>query len=287
MTRTEDTDPAWHQRLSSAGLAQISRLLDHGPEELGLPGRWQALTKPGLGGRQRWRWELTDTDGHTHVLYVKRYAATPPKQQWDRVWRQHTRHSRAWWEFRQAQALAAAHVPVPPAVAVAEQMRGPFEHRSVVLLEAVAGDAFDRVWPDMCRRNAPVTRAPARHELTVQLARFVAAFHDTGLCHRDLYLCHVFADLDPQAQRAPRFTLVDLARTHRPRWRRMRWIIKDLAQLDCSARQIGASRTDRWRFLRVYLGRHAGAAHLRRYAPRIVRKSNWILRQIERRQRRS
>ena len=69
---------------------------------------------------------------------------------------------------------------------------------------------------------------------------------------------------------------------HNPRLRRMRWIIKDLAQLDASARQVGASRTDRLRFLRAYLDLGPRAARVRWYARRIVRKSDWILRRIAR-----
>ena len=115
-----------------------------------------------------------------------------------------------------------------------------------------------------------------------------AAFHGTGLCHRDLYLCHIFAEIDAKpVRKTPRFHLIDLARVHRPRWRRMRWIIKDLSQLDASARQVGASRTDRLRFLRAYLHLPREAQRVRWYVRRIVRKSDWILRRIERKSRAS
>ena len=157
-------------------------------------------------------------------------------------------------------------------------MYGLLERCSVVLIEAVVGDGFDRAWADACRRNAPLTRGLARHDTAVRLGRFVSAFHQTGFCHRDLYLCHVFADFDPAGRRPP-------VRTFRPRVRRMRWVIKDLAQLDSSARQIGASRADRLRFLCAYLGLQHGTARIRWYARRIVRKSDWILRRIERKSR--
>jgi hypothetical protein len=156
-----------------------------------------------------------------------------------------------------------------------------------VILENAPGDGLDRVWRGLLVGDAPITRGPARHEITARLGRFVAAFHGAGCCHRDLYLCHIFADLDPAGDRPPRFTLIDLARTHYPRWRRMRWIIKDLSQLDASAREIGATRADRWRFLLAYLNLPPRAVRARWYARRIARKSAWILQREERKKRRS
>ena len=280
MIRRTQVVPDWRERLAAAGLPDLGRLLEGPPSTQGLAGRWQALTKPGLRGRERWRWELDAAGGN--VLYVKRYHGAPVAEQMDRVRRQSVRHSRAWWEFQQSAELSRHYVPAVRAIGVVEEMCAGFEVRSAVLFERVPGDAFDRVWPRLCAQQAPLTRGLARHDVTRRLARFVSAFHQAGLCHRDLYLCHVFADVEPEGTRPPRFTLIDLARTHRPRLRRMRWLIKDLSQLDASARQIGASQTDRCRFLLAYLGLEPGAPRVRWYAHRIVRKSDHILRRIAR-----
>ena len=280
MTRGEISDAEWRARLESAGLGDPVVLLQ-GPPGGHCAGRWEILSKPGLGGRERWRWQLDGTgDG---VLYVKRYLHTTLAQQVDRVRRQTVRHSRAWWEYRLAQELARRCIPAVRAIGFAERMRGAYEVCSAVLFERASGDAFDRVWPGIRDGRAPLACGRPRHKLTRALGGFVSAFHQTGLCHRDLYLCHIFADLDPAGQRPPRFTLIDLARLHRPRWRRLRWIIKDLSQLDCSAQQIGATRTDRLRFLTAYLGLELNSPRVRYYARRIVHKSRQILDRIARR----
>jgi len=275
---------SWSQggvaRLSEAGLTDPGLLLETATPAAALPGSWECLSKPGLGGRERWRWSPAGADAV--VYYVKRYRRTPLREQLDRALRQTPRHSRAWWEFRQSEELTRQFVPVVRALAVAEETSGPLERRSAVVFEGLAGDAFDRVWLRLVAVDAPVTRGLARHDLIRRLARFVSAFHQTGYCHRDLYLCHVFSDLDPDGGRPPRFTLIDLARTHRPRLRRTRWLIKDLAQLDSSARQIGASRGDRLRFLKAYLSLEAHSPRLRWYARRIVRKSDTILHRLAR-----
>ncbi len=278
MSRLALTAPGWSARLAEAGLGDVCDLLDHSPADLRLSGRVEALCKPGLGGRERWRWSLGDDE----VVYVKRYLRTPGREQWDRVWRQTAWHSRAWWEYRQAGELARQYVPAVRAVGVAEEMWGWWERRGVVLFERVGGDGLDRVWTRLVRAEAPVTRGLARHDLARRLGRFVSAFHQTGACHRDLYLCHIFAEIEREAARPPQFALIDLARVHRPRWRRTRWLIKDLSQLDASAQQVGASRVDRLRCLLAYLSLEAHSPRARWFAQRVTRKSARILRRIAR-----
>lgn len=270
----------WAQHLAEAGLREPRRLLTDSPAELLAGGTWVALTKPGLGGRERWQWNLNGSG--ERALYLKRYGRTRLGEQLDRVRRQTAWHSRAWWEYRQAAELARRHIPVARAIAVVEEMRGVYEVRSAVLLERVPGDAFDRVWAKLVRDGAAIVSGPARHDVVRRLARFVSAFHQTGTCHRDLYLCHIFVEFDAAGTRPPRFALIDLARTHRPRLRRTRWLIKDLSQLDSSAQQVGASRSDRLRFLLTYLGLERGAPRARWFARRVARKSAGILRRSAR-----
>jgi heptose I phosphotransferase len=273
----------WRARLTAAGLDRLEHLLAARFWPTAGSGRWTQLTKAGLGGRQRWRWQLNGRSDP--VLYLKRYRRTPIREQWDRSTRQTVLHSRAWWEYQVSRQLLQSGIRSPRAVAYVEDVLPPFERSSALLLEGVSGDALDRVWPPLAASDAPVTHGLARQDLCVRLARFVAAFHGTGFCHRDLYLCHIFVQLDPQGLRPPQFSLIDLARTHRPRLR-MRWIIKDLGQLDVSARQIGATRADRLRFLLAYLGLQRGTPRVRYYVRRIVRKSDGILRRLARKARR-
>lgn len=269
MSRRQQIEPRWQAQFAAAG-ADVLLAFEPSPQ---LPGQWQELGKPNLIGRQRWRWQAED--GNT--VYVKCYRRPALREQLDRIWRQGALHSRAWWEFSVARRLADASIRAPRTVGCAEQMRGAWESASVVLLESAGGDAFDRVWSAGCRSGAWFTRGPARIELTRALARFIAAFHGTGFCHRDLYLCHVFVELDAAGGRPPQFSIIDLARTHRPVWRRMRWLIKDLGQLDSSARQVGATRADRLRFLLAYMGLERGSTRVRWYARRIVKRSDQTL----------
>lgn len=270
---------AWRARLAEAGLPRIDDLLDAGAAGQAAPGVWQRLSKPGLGGRSRWRWEF-EAGGERQVVFIKHYERPALRRQLGRMAAQSIGHSSAWWEFRQAQRLAELHVPAAAAVAYVEDMRGPFEARSAVVLECAPGEAFDRWWTARRARGDPLTEGAARHDLTRRLARFVAAFHQTGLRHRDLYLCHVF--VHHEGRDAPQLRLIDLARVFRPRWRRTRWLLKDLSQLDASARRIGATRADRLRFLLAYLALQRLSPPVRALARRVLRRSDRILRRQRR-----
>lgn len=283
MTPTHEICPAWTQRARTAGLSELPALLDSGAPPHSTA-KWDRLDKPGLNGRARWRVQV-ECDGVAETLFVKRYARPNLRAQCDRFFRQTARHSLAWWEFQQSRRLADLRISVPQPVAFSEKMYGPIEAQSLVVLNHVRGDAFDRTWPRLCAARSPWIFGSKRHELTRRLASFVGAFHATGFRHRDLYLCHVFVELDSPG-RAPAFHLIDLARTFQPaRWRLERWTIKDLAQLDASARQIDASRADRLRFLLAYLQQRRAGDSARRLIAKAVRKSDRILDRIARKSR--
>jgi hypothetical protein len=83
------------------------------------------------------------------------------------------------------------------------------------------------------------------------VAPMVARLHGHGLCFRDLYWNHLFAEgLDP-ARGEP--VLIDVERVFAPRWRRRRWRVKDFAGLLASL-PVPCSRTDALRFLGRCLG---------------------------------
>lgn len=73
--------------------------------------------------------------------------------------------------------------------------------------------------------------------LVEKLAAFAGHFHRTGLSHQDFYLCHLF--WSPQSRE---ICLIDLQRVRYHMGQngqlRLNWIVKDLAQLDYSLRNV-------------------------------------------------
>ncbi|MGQ9651895.1 MAG: lipopolysaccharide kinase InaA family protein [Phycisphaerae bacterium] len=231
-----------------------------GLEDMDAVFRWQQgerLDKPGLEPwRQRWRISLGQETSTAEVVYLKRFLNPPLRRQCAR-WLQGNWHlSTAGIEWQNARDLAAAGIPAAEAVAFGQEMIGPWEKRSFVMLRAVEGISLEK-WVPM---NLPGTRGGAdvgdRRERIDRLARFVAGFHRAGFVHRDLYLSHVF--LQPRIRKPGEteredYRLIDLQRVFRPRWRRCRWVVKDLAALHYSAPVHCVTTTERLRFLVRYV----------------------------------
>jgi heptose I phosphotransferase len=85
----------------------------------------------------------------------------------------------------------------------------------------------------------------------IELAKIARRMHDAGLHHQDFYLNHVL--LCETATGNPELRVIDLGRVREQQPLSQRWILKDLSQLNYSARHL-TCRT-RLRFLRQYLGR--------------------------------
>lgn len=107
-------------------------------------------------------------------------------------------------------------------------------------------------------------------EPTAQLA---ARLHDAGLHHRDLYICHMYANVnvDPID-----LVLMDAGRVKAlPRFFRKRWVVKDLAQFIYSTLSLPVTDDQRTRWLDAYARNRKIAMTLR---SAIDRKVRWIAR---------
>jgi len=226
------------------------------------------LNKPGLGRRRRTRLTLTDATGRTHELYLKRYGPEPSGRG------PHPAET----EADNITAVRAAGVATMQVVAAGAEPLDDGTRRGYLLATAVGGDALERCFEDFLRRRD----AAAAAAITEQLAEMVRRLHAAGLCHRDLYASHVFLEAGGGAVR---LWLIDLARVFRPRWRRRRWRVKDLAQLKYSMPP--AWTQAHWgAFLAAYLGPDA-TVQAPAWNRRIDRKVGAMRRRQEQRSRRT
>ncbi len=94
-----------------------------------------------------------------------------------------------------------------------------------------------------------------RRALIAGVARVARSIHQAGINHRDLYICHFLLDQSQAAGQDPlnpRLFLVDLHRAQIRKRVPRRWRVKDLASIYFSSLDIGLTRRDVLRFLRVY-----------------------------------
>lgn len=104
-------------------------------------------------------------------------------------------------------------------------------------------------WPT----NPPPPRL--RHALTRRLAMMAKGMHDAGLNHRDCYLCHFLLDNATCGEALPRLYVIDLHRAEIREEIPFRYRVKDVAGLHFSSMDVGLSRRDRFRFMKIYSGK--------------------------------
>lgn len=237
-------------------------------------GGGQELTKEGLGERRRTRLALPDAQGRRHQLYLKRYGREPLAGWLRRLVSYGRTCSPARTEFGNIRTAAAAGIATMEGVIFGEDSPRPWPRRSYIIVTAVPGDAMARCFEQFLDSNPG---REAGEAVTRKLVEMVSALHASGWVHRDLYATHIFLH---ESDDGVCLYLIDLARMFRPRWRRFRWRVKDLAQLRYS---MPSAWTDRWWdfFLAEYLGPQ-GRVQAGRYNRAIDRKVRWMLRRNRR-----
>jgi len=157
-------------------------------------------------------------------------------------------------EWRAIQRLHEVGVPTMTAVAYGERGSNPATQHSFIITEELAPtvslEDFAATW-----REQPPEPALKR-ALIAEVARMAGNMHRAGVNHRDFYICHFLLHTDkPVTAHDFHLSLIDLhraqTRTQTPR----RWRNKDLAGLYFSALDIGLTRRDKLRFLKIYFQR--------------------------------
>ncbi len=273
---TSETKPATFTRLNDLLIAPqcVDAFRGAGLDSLdGLFAMEEAdsLGKPGLPSwRQRLRFEL-EVGGQKRTFYLKRFVNPPASA------RREVRRagcgatSTAGVEWTWINRLAADGIAVAEPIAFGEAHTGRRERLSAIVTAGAAGDSLE-TWATRWQANG---NAPLR-QLSLPLAQLIARLHDKGYFHRDLYLCHVF--YDPEAAIEEALRLIDLQRVIRPTCLRRRWLVKDLAALNYSTPPAVATRTDRLRWLKQYLGVSKLDPPARRLAYRVAGKTRRIAR---------
>ena len=232
----------------------------------------ESLAKPGLGSRERIRFELAASDGTVHELYLKRYGPQPLSARVRTLLRHGRFASPASVEWMNVHACLEAGVATMEPLVWGEEDGG---GRSYLVVSAVPGEALERVGEDYWRRHEGDPHAQA--ELTRKLVELVRRLHAAGYVHRDLYASHVFLAEDAAGVT---LHLIDLARMFRLRGRRFRWRVKDLAQLRYSMPPAWVA--EHWSsFLHAYLG-SPDERELARWSRAIEAKADRIRRHAER-----
>lgn len=144
--------------------------------------------------------------------------------------------------------LQSIGVAVPNIIAYGLRGKNPAKQQSFVLMQDLTPTiSLEHLCADW--KITPPTFAFKR-KLIAEVARIARLVHQNGINHRDFYICHFLLDL---AQKDKiQLYLIDLHRAQLRRTTPMRWIIKDLAGLYFSSKDIGLTQRDLLYFMKIY-----------------------------------
>lgn len=157
-------------------------------------------------------------------------------------------------EWESIHRLQELGVETMTGVAFGRRGANPADQHSFIVTEDLAEteslEDFCRDWPQQ-KPDARLKRA-----LVDRVAWMSRTMHEDGINHRDYYICHFLLDVSMGRDRVNpddfRLHLIDLHRAQMRKRTPQRWLVKDIGGLYFSAMDIGLTRNDLFRFMRIY-----------------------------------
>ncbi len=150
-------------------------------------------------------------------------------------------------EWHAIQRLQSLAIPVPEIVDYGCRGHNPAHIQSFLITKELPKNIS---LEDFCRNwkiNPPAFQL--KRALINNVAQIARTLHENGVNHRDFYLCHFLLDRN---SKEVKLYLIDLHRAQIRRYTPTRWIIKDLAGLYFSSKDIGLTTRDLLRFAKEY-----------------------------------
>lgn len=155
-------------------------------------------------------------------------------------------------EWQAIEKLQLLGVAVPAIAAYGKRGWNPARMQSFILMEELA----PVMSLEELGKKAPLQFTPKR-QLIEAVARIARILHDSGINHRDFYICHFLLKLPMEWEKGyleRELYLIDLHRAQIRHLTPMRWIIKDLSGLYFSSKDTVLTQRDKYRFMKAYRG---------------------------------
>ncbi|MCK4487245.1 MAG: lipopolysaccharide core heptose(I) kinase RfaP [Desulfobacterales bacterium] len=157
-------------------------------------------------------------------------------------------------EWRAIQRLEQLGIKTMRLVGYGKRGWNPAQFQSFVITEELANtlslEKFCHDW-----RTSPPSYALKRALIT-EVAKIARTLHEHGINHRDFYICHFLLDISEGRETIDlnhlNLYLIDLHRMQIRRRIPRRWRVKDIGSLYFSSMDVGLTKRDLLRFIRVY-----------------------------------
>lgn len=155
-------------------------------------------------------------------------------------------------EFRACTHLSARGIAVPVVAGFGRTGTNPITRRSFLITDALCDrESLEKIadrW--IAERPSPALK----RRMIVAVGAIARRMHESGVNHRDFYLCHLLADRRALAEGRIDLAVIDLHRAQIRAQTPQRWRTRDLAALAFSSLDLGLTRADRLRFIASYTG---------------------------------
>jgi heptose I phosphotransferase len=153
-------------------------------------------------------------------------------------------------EWDALKRLKSLKIPSMDAVGFGRRGFNPAQTESFLITKELTGIIS---LEDLCRDwSKKPPRLRFKWAVIKEVARMTRIMHANGMNHRDCYICHFLLDQATENTVTPRLYLIDLHRAQLRSATPERWVIKDLAGLYFSSKDIGLTSRDLLRFIREY-----------------------------------
>jgi lipopolysaccharide core heptose(I) kinase len=153
-------------------------------------------------------------------------------------------------EWRAIEKLHSLGLATMTAVAYGSKGWNPARRRSLIvtedLVDTISLEDYCKDW----RQKPPGFKK--KKELLEELARISRTLHQSGVCHRDFYLCHFLMPKSQIDSSSKQLFVIDLHRALIKSPLGKRWVVKDMSGLFFSAMDIGLTQRDLYRFIKIY-----------------------------------
>lgn len=146
--------------------------------------------------------------------------------------------------------LKKLNIAVPEVVAYGYKGQNPAKTQSFIMTRELPKNIS---LEDFCKHWA---KCPPsfyfKKKLIKEIAKIARLMHTHGINHRDFYICHLLLDVSNLINSNIKLYLIDLHRAQLRKRVPSRWIIKDLAGLYFSSKEVGLTKRDILRFIIEY-----------------------------------
>ena len=156
-------------------------------------------------------------------------------------------------EFAAIKRLTELDVPTMTAEAYGERGCNPAARESFLITAELADTVS---LEDLCR-NWPQEKPEFKFKFALlkEVARSAGIMHRNNICHRDCYICHFLLNTATVDRDRPLVSVIDLHRAVIWKTLPLHYRVKDTAGLYFSSMDIGLSRRDFYRFMKIYSGK--------------------------------